>query len=221
MSRVTDISVRYLYPPFYRYNLKEMTTRRGSKRERILRVLLNHPDSVLTKYSVSKNAGTSFSWTHEFLMKLERDGYVEGSKVLNYEGLVRFWAKHRLNPGSRDYLIQRPLELLRRTELAYALTTYQAETLVQGYLFPSRIDLYVKKGERGDWHGLLSREGLVGEGNVRVLFDDDHVFYDAVEVGGLRVVSMPQLIVDLLLEGGVCVEAAEMLLAKMGGGHVR
>ena len=198
-----------------------MDVRRGSKRERILRVMLNHTDSVLTKYRISKKAETSFSWTHEFMMKLERDGYVKDSKVLDYEGLVRFWTKLRLKPDSKDYLIQRPLELLRRSKLTYALTTYQAETLVQSYLFPSRIDLYVKRGDRGDWHDLLSREGLVGEGNVRVLFDDDHVFYDAVEIEGLRVVSMPQLIVDLLLEGGVCVEAAEMLMAKMGGGHVR
>ena len=201
--------------------MRGMATRRGSKRENILRVLLNHPDSKLTKYRVSKNAGASFSWTHEFLLKLEKGGYVEDTKVLDFEGLIRLWTKLRLKPGSRGYLIQRPLELLRRTDLAYALTTYQAESLVQGYLFPSRVDLYVDRGERDDWHSLLSREGLVGDGNVRVLFDDGHAFYDAVDVAGLRVVSIPQLIVDLLLEGGVCVEAAEMLLTKMGGGRVQ
>ena len=166
-----------------------MATRRGSKRERILRVLLNDPDSNLTKYRVSKNAGASFSWTHEFLPNLEKGGYVEDAKVLDFEGLIRLWTKLRLKPGGRGYLIQRPLQLLRRTDLDYALTTYQAENLVQGYLFPSRIDLYVDRGEKYDWHGLLSREGLVGEGNVKILFDDDNVFYGALDVAGLKVVS--------------------------------
>lgn len=196
--------------------MRAMSKRRGATRERILRVLLNDPDSNLTKYRVSKKAEASFSWTHEFLQKLENDGYVKATKVLDLEGLIRLWMKYRLKPSNRGYLIQKPLELLRHTDLTYALTTYQGENLVQGYLFPSRIDLYVSRGDKADWHVLLSRGGLVGEGNVRILFDDDHVFYNAVDREGLRVVSLPQLIVDLLLEGGVCVEAAEMLLVKMG-----
>ena len=191
-----------------------MKRRRGATREKILRVLLNDPDSDLTKYRISKNAGASFSWTHEFLRMLEREGYLEATKVLDFEGLTRLWTKYRLRPGSRSYLIKSPLELLRRTGLTYALTTYQAENLVQGYLFPSRIDLYVRDGDRLEWHDVLSREGLVGEGNVRTLFDDDHVFYKVSDVEGFKVVSIPQLILDLLLEGGVCVEAAEMLLEK-------
>ena len=36
------------------------------------------------------------------------------------------------------------MELLEETDLDYALTTYQAETLVQGFLFPSTTDFYIQ-----------------------------------------------------------------------------
>jgi hypothetical protein len=47
-----------------------------------------------------------------------------------------------------------------------------------------------------------------------VLVGDTQVFYGASERSGLKIVSNPQLIVDLLTEGGVCMEAAEMLMEK-------
>jgi len=192
-----------------------LTPKRGRVRERLLRVLLTEPDGGLSKYRLSKNANASFPWTHEFLGKLEADGYVEDTRILDFRGVIKYWMDVRRGPDSREYLIQRPLRLLRDADLSYVLTTYQAENLIQGYLFPSRIDLYVRGEEGEDWHGLLSGEGLVGKGNVRVLFDDDHVFYGARETKGLWTVSLPQLIVDLFMEGGVCTEAAELLLGKV------
>lgn len=198
-----------------------MTPRRGTIRERILRVILNEPEGSLTKYRLSKKASASFPWTHEFLGKLEADGYVKYTKVLDFEGLIRYWIEIRRKPGNKEYLIQRPLQLLRDTHLTYTLTTYQADNLIHGYLFPSRIDLYVRGKEKEDWHKLLSGKGLVGKGNVRILFDNDHVFYGAQETRGLWVVSYPQLLVDLFMEGGVCIEAAEQLLGKVAGKTVQ
>lgn len=191
--------------------------RRGLVRERILRVLLNEPDGSLTKYGVSKEARCSFSWVHELLGKLEVMELVSGTKVRNYEGLVVYWLKVKTKVGKRDYMHRDPRSLLREIGLQYALTTYQAENLVQHYLFPSRIDLYVREEDADRWHEFMARDGLVGKGNVRLLFADSHVFYGSFERQGLKVVSLPQLIVDLFDEGGVCVEAAEKLLEKVGG----
>ncbi|MCL2135722.1 MAG: hypothetical protein FWH37_09315, partial [Candidatus Bathyarchaeota archaeon] len=42
-----------------------------------------------------------------------------------------------------------------------------------------------------------------------------HVFYGAFKRQKLTVVSIPQLIVDLLQEGGVCTEAAKKLINKV------
>ena len=107
------------------------------------------------------------------------------------------------------------LNLLKEHRLQYALTTYQGENIVQHYLFPSRIDVYIRKEDTERLHELTTREGLVGKGNVRFLITDEHIFYKTLERSGLNVVSPPQLIVDLFEEGGVCVEAAEKLLERV------
>jgi len=195
--------------------------RRGYLKERIIRTILNHPSGDLSKYRLAKEAKASYPWTHEYLTTLERDGYVEGTTVTDYRGLLSYWKDVRIKPMKRDYMVQDPLPILKKSGIPYALTSYQAENLVQGYLFPSRIDLYIREEDSQDWHGLMRENGLVGRGNVRTLIDDGHVFYGAHVVNDLTVVSVPQLIVDLLAEGGPSVEAAELLIEKMVMKHVQ
>lgn len=194
---------------------------RGRKRERILRVLLNEPDGSLTRRKIAKFSECSREWVIEFLSKLEAEGMVKQTKVLEYEKLVQYWSQVRLEPLHRDYMLRTPLELLRKTELRYAMTTYQAENLVQHYVFPSRTDFYILEEDRMRWHDLIVTEGgLVGEGNTRVLLGDNHVFYKARKLQELTVVSLPQLVVDLITEGGPCLEAAQLLLKKVNRHHV-
>ena len=189
---------------------------RGTKRERVLRVLLNEPHGSLTKYRLAKLSGCSREWVIEFLRKLQAQGLVKETKVLNPKKLVEYWNQVRLKPQHWDYMIRDPLSLLRKTELRYALTTYQAENLIQHYLFPSRTDLYILEEDRSKWHDMTVAEGgLVGKGNFRLLLTDEHVFHKTSKVEELMTVSVPQLVVDLLAEGGPCVEAAQLLLEKM------
>ncbi len=188
---------------------------RGRVRERIIRVLLNRPDGTLTMYRVAKEAECAFSWTHEFLGELNKKRLVNGTKVADYAGLIKYWFTIKVKADKRGYMHRDPLSLLDKTELQYALTTYQAENLVQHYLFPSRTDLYILEEDAQSWHALITKGGLVGEGNMRLLLTDKHVFYNSFERDGYKIVSLPQLIVDLYDEGGVCIEAAEKLLEKM------
>lgn len=181
----------------------------------MIRVLLNKPEGSLTKYKLAKEAETSFPWTHEFLNKLEAKKLVKGTQVTDYSGLIHYWLTVKAQPERREYMHKDPIILIRKTNLPYALTTYQAENLVQHYLFPSRTDLYISPKHAEQWHNELTAEGLAGKGNVRLLMADSHVFYGASKLQGLTVVSTPQLIVDLLEEGGVCTEAAEKLLKKV------
>lgn len=195
-------------------NILVQSEKRGYVREKILRVLLNHSQERLTKYRIVKNSGANISWVIEFLKKLEKMGLVEGTKVKDYRKLVLLWRDLRKRPEFREYMVKKPLELLKKTDLQYALTTYQAENFVQQYLFPSRIDFYIDPKDRERWHRVLTEEGLAGKGNTRVLIEDIHVFYNTSNKTGLKVVSIPQLVVDLLEEGGPCTEAAEMLIKK-------
>ena len=194
---------------------------RGRIRERLIRILLNEPNGTLTMYRISKEAKCSFPWVHEFLRKLEAKTLVNKTRVKDYTGLLKYWLEVKTHADKEEYMHKDPLNLLKRTRLQYALTTYQAENLVQQYLFPSRIDLYIMKTDTEQWHELLTKEGLVGKGNVRLLTTDDHVFYGSFQREGLNIVSLPQLIVDLFEEGGVCITAAEKLLEKVAKDSVR
>ncbi len=193
--------------------MMKMPEKRGLVRERIIRVLLNTPGGNLTKYRVAKLAKAAYSWVHDFLKDLENKGLIKNTRV-NYRELVSLWRAFRIVPNKKEYMVKNPLEILKSTKLKYALTTYAAENLVQKYLFPSRIDFYIDPKDKVKWHNILSQEGLVGKGNTRMLIGDTHVFYNLSEKEGLKTVSIPQLILDLLLEGGPCAEAAEMLIEK-------
>jgi hypothetical protein len=109
------------------------------------------------------------------------------------------------------------MPVLNDINLKYGLTTYQAENLHQGFLFVSSTDFYVELGEIEDWQEIVKEKGLLGGGNTRLRATDKHVFYNSQTVDGFTTVSVPQLIVDLLDEGGPCEEAAEKLIQKYHG----
>lgn len=192
-----------------------MVEKRGLVRERVLRVLLNDPGGELTQYKVAKQAEGAFSWVHDLLKWMDKDNLIKGTKVRDFKRLFHLWADWQVRPERKEYMLKKPLEVLKSTKLQYALTTYQAENLVQSHLFPSRVDFYIKAEDRTKWHNVLTEEGLVGKGNTRLLIADEHVFYGSKVINGFNVVSIPQLIVDLLNEGGVCVEAAEKLMERI------
>lgn len=194
---------------FYSY-----TFMKGKKRERILRILLKNPTGSLTQYRIAKEAGCSQPWAHDFLKNLEKKKLIKNTKVIDIEGLFNYWMEINKYPLYREYNIQNPMDLLKKTTLKYALTTYYAESLTQRYLFPTRVDIYIRKQDITEWEKLLTKHGLVGKGNTRLLLDDEHVFYLNIKKEGLRIVSIPQLILDLLREEGVAIEAAQKLMKK-------
>jgi hypothetical protein len=200
----------------------EVLQRRTLTRERVIRTLLNHPEGSLTKYRVAKLSKSPWTSTHRILNELQEVGLVRGTRVEKFKDLLGVWANWKVKIKYREYLVRDPLSILRSQKattgrLRYALTTYQAENLIQNYLFPSRIDLYIRPRDTEKWYRMLAKEGaLAGKGNFRlILSHDEHVFYNSHTVERLHVVSIPQLIVDLFREGGVCVEAANMLLDKI------
>jgi len=188
---------------------------RGDKQERIIRVLLNEKEP-LSRYKLASKADCSKTWIIQFMKKLEKMDIVKGTKVINPTKLFDYWKSiHKKPKKFRSYMVKEPLKLLKETELDYTLTTYQAENIIQHHLFPSRIDFYIKEEDLENWHKLLTKNGLYGKGNVKVIVADEHVMYKKRKIDGLNIVSKPQLIIDLLEESGPCFEAAEMLLKNV------
>jgi len=190
---------------------------RGIKQERILRVLLNHPDDELTKYRIAKEVDASESWVLNYTKTLEQKGLIENTTVLDPRALYEEWQDIRVAQNQVSVSFQQPMDLLQETDLDYALTTYEAETLVQGFLFPSTTDFYIRPEDGADWTNLIEDNGLLGGGNTRIRVTDEHVFYETTRRGDHSLVSTPQLIVDLLEEGGPCEEAAEKLITSFHG----
>ena len=165
-------------------------------------------------YRIAKEANCSHVWAINFLRKLELKNLIKNTKIIDVEGLFAYWLEINQYPSFREYYIQNPREVLHKIDLKYALTTYYAESIIQKYLFPSRLDIYIDNQDLQKWHELLIANGLYGKGNFRILLDDNHVFYEVVEKENYKIVSIPQLIFDLLREQGVAVEAAHMLMER-------
>lgn len=191
------------------------TETRTAFKGRIARILLNAPDGTLSKYRVAKLAGCGYPWAHTLLNKMKDEGLIEGTRVVDHDALFSWWGRWQPAPQRRGYLLREPLSVLRGAGMQYALTTYRAENKIQNYLFPSRTDLYVRRADVPAWHRFFAHDGLVGNGNVRLLYGDDHALYKSAHVDGLDVASTPQIILDLYAEGGSCVEAANMLVERM------
>lgn len=185
---------------------------RGKYKERILRVLLNHSNEELTKYKVAQLAEASEPWTRQYTQRLEDRGLLDNTTILEPRELYDEWRDNRTPVNQTTVSLQQSMDLLQETALENALTTYQAENLHQGLLFPSSTDFYILPEEIPDWLDIIKNRGMVGGGNTRIKVADTHVFYNQQTVQEYTTVSIPQLIVDLLTEGGPCEEAAETLI---------
>lgn len=199
--------------------LEKPNRKRGFNKERIIRVLLNHPDKELTKYRVAQLAEASEPWTRQYTDKLEDKDLIEETTVLKPRELYQEWQNIRIKPNQLQISIQQPMQILSNTDLDYCLTTYQAENLQQGFLFTSTTDFYIQPSEIKDWLNIVEDKGLLGGGNTRIKVLDSHVFYNAKQIDGFTTASTPQLILDLLDEGGPCTEAAEKLIDSFHGGE--
>jgi hypothetical protein len=197
--------------------LEKPARKRGYKKERLHRVLLNHPDGELTRYEISQRATVSKGWAYDYFDRIESKGFVQDSTVSNPEGLYHHWRETRIDPNAVRVSFQQPRSQIREAGLEYALTTYEAEQVHQGLLFSSSTDLYVREADIQRWLEIIEENGLIGGGNTEFRATDDHVFYNAHPFDDVRTVSIPQLIVDLLDEDGPAVEAANRLIETYHG----
>lgn len=188
---------------------------KGDKRERIIRIILDAPEGNLTAYRIHKKAECSEQWTGSYLKKLESMNLIKKTKVTNIYGLFEHWLKIRTPLQFAEYHLQKdPLTIIKNSNLSYALTTYQADNLIHRYLFPTRTDIYILKYELNQWHNTLLSHGLIGAGNTRIIIADPHLIKNSIKLKGYYIVSKSQLICDLFMEGGVAVDAANLLIRK-------
>jgi len=188
---------------------------RGFKKERLHRVLLNHPNGELSRYELAQRADVSKGWAYEYFEQLESEGYIRDATVQDPNGLYHHWLETRIEPNTVRVSFQQPLNEIRAADLDFALTTYEAEQAHQGFLFSSSTDLYVKEDDIPMWLTIIEENGLIGGGNTEFRATDEHVFYNTHTVDEVTTVSLPQVIVDLLDEDGPAAEAATRLIEEV------
>ena len=188
---------------------------RNIKNLRIIKLLLGTPKGDLTKYKIAKLVGSSKPWVIEFLRKLETIKLVKKTKVLNFDKLVDYYIEKMPKLKHFDFFVQDPISFLKKSKLDHALTTYGAENLTAHHLFPSRYDIYIKEKDLNKWKSMIVKKGLFGKGNLRlIIVKDETILKEIKTIKGIKIVSTPQLIIDLKREGGVCLEGYKLLVKK-------
>jgi hypothetical protein len=180
---------------------------------RVVRALLVERDRAWRLDELGRAVGVSLGHAHNVIKRLEELEWVErgrdGHFRLSHPGeLLDVWRdeySYRVN-GLAAYVSpagdkRRVMEALARhaTELGltYAFTLHAGASLIGPHTRTPTVHCYVS----GDTEGLVRALGLQpveGEGSVYLMAPyDPGVFYAPVVKGGFRVVSLPQLYVDL------------------------
>lgn len=187
---------------------------RGMKTERILRVLLDYPEGELTRYRIAKEANVTEAWCHELLNRYESNSWINDTTVQDARPLFDAWLDARISPTTVDVSLQNPVETITDTGFRHVFTTTTAENKTQGYLFPTTTDVYIDPMDSQTWLRFIQENALIGGGNTQIRVTDEHVFYNSRQIMGVDLVSEPQLVIDLLAQGGPAVEAAENLIER-------
>lgn len=207
------------------------------QRDKLLRALLgnsarNVPLSAQAElpltslYDLSKRTGIVYSWVHKNLKTLEAKGWVttqDRIEILDPAAVFEWWKAHRTEPDIHSFHIAEPtaaVDALYQDEgIRYAITTYYAENTVQGHLFPRRMDAYIADTDLPRARDALIDAGAqLGGTNFRLWTGDDAILEEIVSIGQgpaqRRYAPVPQVIVDLMTEGGSAGEAADLLIQR-------
>jgi hypothetical protein len=199
----------------------------SNKLNTIIRILTTNLDMQLS--DIAKLANIRNSVAHKLVLKLINSGYVVKAggliKVLNPNRLTKAWSycvsikelnKVYYNAAERpQYLIKTIANAARTAGLDYAFTLFSATEFVSPYVAPSETYIYVKKDDLKKWDVLLRKQNMLStsrEGNVILLSVDEDYFVGVWDAHGSKIVSLPQLYVDLFSFGGRGEEAAEQIL---------
>jgi hypothetical protein len=211
--------------------------RSGHARERIVRYLLGMsarnvprpaayeapPESL---YALAKRTDVTFSWVHKVVKELEARKWVRVAHridVAKPTEVFEWWAASRTLPERVGFHVRDPKAAsaaLRELGVPNALTTYYAENAYQGHLFPRRGDAYVRHADvpRAKEILLTQLDAQLGGTNFRLLAGDDHLLDETVTIGSPKTAvpyaPFPQVVADLIEEGGSAREAADMLIQK-------
>jgi Transcriptional regulator, AbiEi antitoxin, Type IV TA system len=180
---------------------------------RVVRALLADRQRSWRLDELAPRSEVSLGHAHNVIKRLAELAWVERDehqriRLSKPADLLEMWTEsysYRRNEISSYFSPERVtrrlmLEIARTAEAEdrrYAFTIATGASLVAGGIRAPAIHCYLE-GDPASTAGALSLRPAESEGNVHFLTPyDDGVFYGILEKGGVRVVSLPQLYVDL------------------------
>lgn len=201
--------------------------------QNIIRVLLNEKGKKFKLRELAGKAKVSLGMAVKIVNALESCGHLvkkRGIKITSWEKLLKSWAytvsvkenkKIEFLAAERpQYLIKKISGILKKED--YAFTLFSATELVAPYVAPDKVHLYILKDRVKEISEILTKEGIMPaeKGNIICYLADKNSLYGAKEIRGVKVISLPQLYIDLVSYRGRGEEASEFILNLMRGKNV-
>lgn len=197
--------------------------------QNIIRVMLNHKNKSFTVRELAKEANISTGLSAKILSSLAATGYIvkkpkiklTSFKLLNawaYTTSIKEIGHISFSAAERpEYLLKKISQIAVQLKLNYAFTLYGATELVSPYVVPNSVDFYILSSDKEKWEKALVKHNIfpAENGNINVYLVDKDYFYNSLEINGCKIISLPQLYVDLLSLGGRGEEAAQQILKVM------
>jgi len=199
------------------------------KASRIVRALLSEPDHDWSQVELAKATGVTQGYLSIQQKVLQGAGYIgieqRRIQLIDHVRLLSDWAEHyrwdrhqqlryAFNATTYEEGLERFGTAFRGRGAAYAFTGWSGAFLRAPYGIPDKWMAFVEKAP--DLPAELGLHPVVeqGENVILIVPQDIGVFQFAQEIKGLRVVSDPQLYVDLRKMPGRAAEQAEVLRDK-------
>ncbi|MBI4453842.1 hypothetical protein HY636_04325 [Candidatus Woesearchaeota archaeon] len=197
--------------------------------QNIIRVLLNYKNKGFTTRELAKEANVSVGLTVKLLSSLAATGYIvkkpkiklTSFKLLNawaYTTSIKEISQLSFSAAERpEYLFKKISLIAAQNNLNYAFTLYSATEFVSPFVVPNTLDFYILNSDKEKWETSLVKHNIfpAEKGNITVYLVDKDYFYNLLEINGNKIISLPQLYVDLFSLGGRGEEAAQQLLKAM------
>src|SRR5437660_12302154 len=88
--------------------------RRGTKNDRVYRILLSDVEGTLTRYRIAKLAQTQQIRVSLLLRDLEKSRLVRGTSVIDEKGLLTRWSRLDIKYQSQSYMLPKVMEALKK-----------------------------------------------------------------------------------------------------------
>jgi len=224
--------------PGFRYERFIEETRKGRpavkgtpfpmKASRIVRALLSEPDHDWSQVELAKATGVTQGYLSIQQKVLQRSGYIRVEerklRVVDHGRLLSDWAEHyrfdrhqqsryAFNATTYEEGLDHLGKIFRALKLSYAFTGWSGALLRAPYGIPDKWMAFIERiPDAPEQHGLYPVDQ--NENALLIVPQDIGVFQFSQEIKGLRVVSDPQLYIDLRKMPGRATEQAEVLRNK-------